>query len=184
MTHQITPVHSESTCMHTPASCDLLQADTWSTGITLIELADMNPPYHEMSPMRVLLKITRSEPPSLELPHKWSAQPGRAHTHTHTHKSAYPLCVIRYLIPRRQKRMSCVCVCCRSKNFNNFLAKCLTKNPDHRSSATELLQHPFVASVTDHRPLRALYQVRLVHLSMHNWLLVYVYVLCVQRSHV
>ena len=49
----------------------LVQADIWSVGITLIELADMNPPYHEMSPMRVLLKITRSDPPKLELPHKW-----------------------------------------------------------------------------------------------------------------
>ena len=55
------------------ASSPQLQADIWSTGITLIELADMNPPYHEMSPMRVLLKITRSDPPGLELPHKWYA---------------------------------------------------------------------------------------------------------------
>ena len=60
----------------------------------------------------------------------------------------------------------CVCVlwmfCCRSKDFNNFLAKCLTKNPEARPSASELLQHPFVASVSDHKPLRALYQVRCV----------------------
>ena len=48
-----------------------VQADIWSTGITLIEMADMNPPFHEMSPMRVLLKIIRSDPPTLELPHKW-----------------------------------------------------------------------------------------------------------------
>ncbi|CAI8050411.1 Serine/threonine-protein kinase 10 [Geodia barretti] len=92
------------------------KADIWSVGITLIELADMNPPYHEMSPMRVLLKITRSDPPTVELPHKWS------------------------------------------KEFNSFLRKCLTKNPETRSSATELLQHPFVASVSHHKPLRALYQ--------------------------
>ena len=32
----------------------------------------MEPPYHEMSPMRVLLKIQKSEPPRLEKPHKWS----------------------------------------------------------------------------------------------------------------
>ena len=50
---------------------------------------------------------------------------------------------------------------CRSKEFNSFLHKCLTKNPETRSSATELLQHPFVASVSHHRPLRALYQVRI-----------------------
>lgn len=52
----------------------------------------------------------------------------------------------------------------RSKHFNNFLAKCLTKNPESRCSAPELLQHPFVASATDKRPLRALYQVRLLPL--------------------
>ena len=63
-----------------PPSSLLMQADLWSMGITLIELADMNPPYHEMSPMRVLLKITRSDPPRLELPHKWYVYC----THTHT----------------------------------------------------------------------------------------------------
>ena len=47
----------------------------------------------------------------------------------------------------------------RSKKFNNFLARCLTKNPESRASASELLQHPFLSSVTDHKPLRALYQV-------------------------
>ena len=31
----------------------------------------MNPPHHEMSPMRVVLKIVRSEPPTLEVPSKW-----------------------------------------------------------------------------------------------------------------
>ena len=33
------------------------KVDIWSLGITLIEFAQMEPPYHEMSPMRVLLKI-------------------------------------------------------------------------------------------------------------------------------
>lgn len=48
-----------------------LQADIWSAGITLIELADMNPPYHEMSPMRVLQKIMKKEPPTLAIPSHW-----------------------------------------------------------------------------------------------------------------
>ena len=30
-------------------------ADIWSLGISLIEFAQMEPPYHEMSPMRVRL---------------------------------------------------------------------------------------------------------------------------------
>ena len=31
-----------------------------------------------------------------------------------------------------------------SENLKNFVAKCLTKDPDLRPSATELLKHPFV----------------------------------------
>ncbi|XP_041087840.1 serine/threonine-protein kinase 10-like [Polyodon spathula] len=53
-----------------PYSC---KADIWSLGITLIEAAEMEPPYHELNPMRVLLKITKSEPPSLSQPRLWSS---------------------------------------------------------------------------------------------------------------
>jgi hypothetical protein len=49
----------------------LFQCDVWSAGITLIELAEMQPPYHEMSPMRVLFKIPKAEPPALKHPRQW-----------------------------------------------------------------------------------------------------------------
>ncbi|XP_032081331.1 STE20-like serine/threonine-protein kinase isoform X1 [Thamnophis elegans] len=49
------------------------KADVWSLGVTLIEMAEIEPPHHELNPMRVLLKIAKSEPPSLALPSKWSA---------------------------------------------------------------------------------------------------------------
>ncbi|XP_055595563.1 STE20-like serine/threonine-protein kinase isoform X3 [Uranotaenia lowii] len=48
------------------------KVDIWSLGITLIELAQMEPPNSEMSPMRVLLKIQKSDPPKLDQPSKWS----------------------------------------------------------------------------------------------------------------
>ena len=40
-------------------------------GITLIEFAEMEPPNHEMHPMRVLIKIQKSDPPSLDRPKRW-----------------------------------------------------------------------------------------------------------------
>ncbi|XP_008402052.1 serine/threonine-protein kinase 10-like [Poecilia reticulata] len=48
------------------------KADIWSLGITLIELAQIEPPHHELNPMRVLLKVAKSEPPTLDQPSKWS----------------------------------------------------------------------------------------------------------------
>uniref|UniRef100_A0A671Q6S1 non-specific serine/threonine protein kinase n=1 Tax=Sinocyclocheilus anshuiensis TaxID=1608454 RepID=A0A671Q6S1_9TELE len=50
------------------------KADIWSLGVTLIELAQIEPPNHEMNPMRVLLKIAKSEPPTLATPSRWSPE--------------------------------------------------------------------------------------------------------------
>ena len=38
----------------------------------MIEFAQMEPPFHEMTPMRVLLKIQKSDPPRLDHPARWS----------------------------------------------------------------------------------------------------------------
>nr|XP_040042746.1 STE20-like kinase b isoform X1 [Gasterosteus aculeatus aculeatus] len=90
------------------------KADVWSLGVTLIELAQVEPPNHEMNPMRVLLKIAKADPPTLMQPSRWSPE------------------------------------------FSDFLKRCLDKHVDNRWSPTQLLQHSFVSSVTDSRPLREL----------------------------
>ncbi|KAM8713222.1 hypothetical protein ACLKA7_013522 [Drosophila subpalustris] len=90
------------------------KVDIWSLGITLIELAQMEPPNSEMSPMRVLLKIQKSEPPKLEQPSRWS------------------------------------------KEFNDFLKKSLVKDPQLRPSTEVLLQHGFINSNLDAKPIKDL----------------------------
>ncbi|XP_020298870.1 serine/threonine-protein kinase 10 isoform X2 [Pseudomyrmex gracilis] len=90
------------------------KVDIWSLGITLIEFAQMEPPNHEMSPMRVLLKIQKSDPPKLDQPGKWS------------------------------------------KEFNDFIAKALIKDPTSRPTADDLLKHPFISRNLDSKPVRDL----------------------------
>lgn len=74
----------------------------------------MEPPNHEMSPMRVLLKIQKSDPPKLDQPGKWS------------------------------------------KEFNDFIAKALIKDPSSRPTADDLLKHPFISRNLDPKPVRDL----------------------------
>lgn len=50
------------------------KADIWSLGITLIEFAQRDPPHHDMSPVRVLLKIQKGDPPKLDFPSRWSKE--------------------------------------------------------------------------------------------------------------
>ncbi|XP_065157850.1 serine/threonine-protein kinase 10-like isoform X1 [Atheta coriaria] len=90
------------------------KVDIWSMGITLIEFAQMEPPNHEMSPLRVLLKIQKSDPPKLEQPSKYS------------------------------------------KDFNDFLARSLIKDPSKRPTCEELLKHPFINCTLDAKPIRDL----------------------------
>lgn len=48
--------------------------DIWSLGITCIELAEKEPPNNLVSPNRVLIKILKSESPSLKSSAKWSQE--------------------------------------------------------------------------------------------------------------
>uniref|UniRef100_A0A1B0GI43 Putative serine/threonine-protein kinase 10 isoform x3 n=1 Tax=Lutzomyia longipalpis TaxID=7200 RepID=A0A1B0GI43_LUTLO len=90
------------------------KVDIWSLGITLIEFAQMEPPNSEMSPMRVLLKIQKSDPPKLDQPSKWS------------------------------------------KEFNDFLARALVKDPQNRPTTDTLLNLPFISGNLDSKPIKDL----------------------------
>ncbi|KAA0185930.1 Serine/threonine-protein kinase 10 [Fasciolopsis buskii] len=83
------------------------KADVWSFGITVIELAEMRPPHNEINPTRVLLKITKSEPPKLKKPFLWSPE------------------------------------------MQDFLTRCLQKDPSQRLECKELLMQPFVRDVCE-----------------------------------
>lgn len=49
------------------------RADIWSLAITLMEMAERNPPYAELHPMKVLFKIVSARPPTLTHADRWSA---------------------------------------------------------------------------------------------------------------
>jgi serine/threonine protein kinase len=48
------------------------KADIWSLGITVIEMGDGFPPYHEMNPMRAMRMVPIRPPPTMNLPTSWS----------------------------------------------------------------------------------------------------------------
>ncbi|CAF0796707.1 unnamed protein product [Didymodactylos carnosus] len=50
------------------------RVDIWSFAITLIEMAEMDPPYHEMKAERVGAKIRQGEPPTLSEIKKWTSE--------------------------------------------------------------------------------------------------------------
>lgn len=44
------------------------KADVWSLGITSIEMAEKEPPYHKLKPMMAMLQISKKPPPTLQKP--------------------------------------------------------------------------------------------------------------------
>lgn len=50
------------------------KADIWALGITCIELAEVNPPLSEITPMRALFQIPVRDPPKLQNQKNWSPE--------------------------------------------------------------------------------------------------------------
>ena len=78
------------------------KADIWSLGITLIEMAEGEPPFVNMHPMRALFVIPKKPPSTLRNPEAWTSE------------------------------------------CNAFIASCLVKDAEKRSSCEELLTHRFI----------------------------------------
>lgn len=50
------------------------KVDTWSLGITCIELAEMQPPFSNLDPEKAMEMILVSDPPRLKNPQEWSPE--------------------------------------------------------------------------------------------------------------
>ena len=105
------------------------KADIWSLGVTIIEFAQMEPPNHEMHPMRVLIKIQKSDPPALTYPKRYSRDLNQLllkclQKNPDSRASAAELLQVRYVLPLLSP---CVCI---SVNFSysySYSIRSLTK---------------------------------------------------------
>jgi len=50
------------------------KVDVWSTGVLCMEMAEGEPPYIDVSPVRALFLITTKGIPDLKEPNKWSSE--------------------------------------------------------------------------------------------------------------
>lgn len=71
-----------------------------------------------------------------------------------------------------------------SSAFNDFLRKCLDKDPTKRPTARELLQHPFIAKSKGKSVLLDLVDAAMKHFSEHGHMVLYIcmYVFYVQNG--
>lgn len=94
-----------------------VKADTWSLGVTAIELAYGKPPYALNQPMKVIMMLMKHPSPSLEVPE---------------HE-------VKTLTVNPQRTFSSA--------FKHFVDLCLQKDPRRRPTAQQLLEHNFLKNL-------------------------------------
>eukprot|EP00041_Stephanoeca_diplocostata_P011896 m.197358 g.197358 ORF g.197358 m.197358 type:complete len:323 (+) comp18715_c0_seq1:198-1166(+) len=65
MAPEVVKCEQDKSCWYVN-SCDI-----WGLGVTMIEFADGQPPYSDLHPVKVLLKIVTSAPPKVQDPSAW-----------------------------------------------------------------------------------------------------------------
>ncbi|KAE9451150.1 hypothetical protein C3L33_16949, partial [Rhododendron williamsianum] len=149
------------------------KVDVWALGVSAIEMAEGLPPRSTVHPMRVLFMISIEPAPMLEDKEKWAKSTclavryclivvGIPVTNESTlQKQNFPSVNVPKVSDSVIKRIasgkaSCLhpytewflandlVYFCRSLVFHDFIAKCLTKEPRPRPTASELLKHKFI----------------------------------------
>jgi serine/threonine-protein kinase OSR1/STK39 len=94
-----------------------VKCDSWSLGITAIELAYGKPPYALNQPMKVIMLLMKHPSPSLEVPELEA----------------------KTLQLKPDRKFSAA--------FRNFVDLCLQKDPQNRPTAQQLLDHAFLKNL-------------------------------------
>ncbi|KAK2559950.1 Serine/threonine-protein kinase 3 [Acropora cervicornis] len=98
-------------------------ADIWSLGITAIEMAEGKPPYADIHPMRVSSNCVRSYPENIVLD---------TMADLHDEQAIFMIPTKPPPTFKEADRWS--------SEFQDFVSRCLVKNPEERATASQLLQ--------------------------------------------
>lgn len=112
-----------------------LQADIWSLAIMVIEMVDGEPPYFNFGPVDAMHCIQALPPPQLKHPEKVCTSSEGCRSWIPT-LACFPLQASQQLL--------------------DFLGKMLIHDPEQRSTASQLLRHPFLRTASSEASLAKL----------------------------